>query len=461
MYNIMSPKSLAIIGASRKQKKWGYELTRNIIEQGYRGEIYLVNARARGEKIFYRKVYGSVKELPENIDLGIILTPAFTVLKVIDECIEKKIKGLVIITAGFGETGDKGKLLEKKILDKIKKAGINVIGPNCTGIANMSINLNATLEPKILEKGNISFITQSGAFAGAVIGWFNEEKLGMNKVISVGNKIDIDEIALLKFLAEDRDTRTMMMYIEGFDKKSGRELIKTSREIIKKKPIIILKAGVSEGGAKAAASHTGSMSGKKEIFDAAIKKAGMIQAKNMEELLDFSKVLSMQPPMEGDVCIVSNAGGMGILAADECEKIELKLAKLSSKVSEELKKHLPDLAVLDNPIDMVGDANVERYNETLKIVLKDKNVGGVIVIFQAPLPTFVDSASVAETVAETAKTSEKPIVACWTGGFVCKEGVEILRKNNIPNFPTPERAVKALGALKHYKENQRFCSPSS
>jgi acetyl coenzyme A synthetase (ADP forming)-like protein len=453
---IFYPRSIAVVGASRTPGKMGHEILRNIIEHGFKGEIYPVNPEA--DSILGFKTYPNLRMVHKPIDLALIVVPAQAVPQVMEDCAKLGIRGVVILSAGFSETGEAGAKLERRILRIAGKSRIRVIGPNCTGIVSTRVDLNASWEPRVLLKGNVSFITQSGAFAGAVIGWAAQLGVGLNKVISIGNKIDVDEKVLLRYLAEDPETKVIMIYLEGLRRGEGRAFLKVARSVSSRKPIVVLKAGRSIAGARSVRSHTGSMAGEDKLYEAAFKQAGIIRAATMEELLDFSQILSLESlspsadSNQGGVAIITNAGGLGVLAADVCEDLGLRLSEPGEKTKDELKGFLPSMASLENPIDMVGDAGPYRYETTIRIILADENVNGAIVIFQAPTPTLVRSSEVADALVKARKPRRKPVVACWTGGTWAAEGIELLRKNNVPLYPTPERAVKAMYCLLTYLE---------
>ncbi len=439
---IFYPKSVAVIGASRSKGKIGNEILRNLIYSGYKGAIYPVNPKT--ESILGMKSYPSIKDIPYSVDLAIIAIPAEIVPKVLKECVEKEVKGVIIISSGFGEVGKKE--LENEI-KRICKNKTRIIGPNTLGIINTANNLNASFAPTMPLKGNIAFITQSGALGGALIDWTIREKIGLSKMISVGNKCDVGDEELLEFLGEDRETKVIAMYIEAV--KDGRKFMQIAKKVSRKKPIVAVKAGRTEAGQRAASSHTGALAGSFEIYLAAFKQCGVIHANDTEELFDKAVALAQQPPAHGKrIAIVTNGGGAGILAADACEELGLEVPELSSKIKEKLMKFLPEIASPKNPIDIAGDAGYERYKKTIETVLKCKEIDALIVIFVHTALT--EPIEPARALTKCLKKAKKPVVGCWIGGYQVEEAIRILKEENIPNFPTPKRAVKAISALVEY-----------
>jgi acetyl coenzyme A synthetase (ADP forming)-like protein len=438
-----NPKSVAVIGASRTAGKLGYTILENL-KLSFNGKIYPINPNS-GE-ILGLITYPSVLEIEEPIDLAIIVIPAEMVKNVLEECIKKKITNVIIISSGFSEIGEKERELELKKLSESKK--IRIIGPNCMGVYRKNLDMiffprNRLKRP---PEGSVSFITQSGAFGSILLDIMANDGVGVSKFISIGNKVDVDEIELLKYLETDLATRCIAIYLESVS--NGEEFIKTAKKVTKIKPIVAFKAGKTEKGTEAVASHTGSLAGSSAVYSAAFKQAGVIEAKRSEEIFDFAKVLSNQPALKDNkIAIVTDGGGFGIVATDEAVKLGLELPTLSSESLKSLKSFLPSYASTKNPIDLTGDATVERYQKALEVVLKDKNVSGVVCIALMQLPTMTDDIV---DVLRDCKVFGKPITVCSAGGQYVLERNRKLESFGIPVYPTPERAVKALNVLYEY-----------
>ncbi len=397
---IFKPKSIALVGASRDADSLGHDILENVKNLGFKGKIYPVNLKAK--KILGLKCFKSVLDIPGKIDLAIIMVPAKFVNQVVKECGKKKIKGVVVISAGFKETGKKGEKLEQELQKIAKKYGIKVIGPNCLGILNPHLKLNASFAEGMPSKGNVGLVSQSGAMAVAVMDWAYQSKLGFSKIISIGNKAGLTEIELLKYLASDPETDVIMMYLESLV--DGREFMKLADKVTDKKPVIIMKAGTSEIGSKAISSHTGSLAGSDQAVETAFKQSGVIRARTVEDFFDYAKGFSWAPLPKGKgVAIVTNAGGPGVMAADTLADSGLKLEELR---------------------DILGDAKVDRYEKALKEVLKNPKVDSVICILTPQTMTQEDET--AELIAKL-KTN-KPVLPVFMGGEDVNSGRLILQK---------------------------------
>lgn len=438
-----NPKSIAVIGASRTPGKLGYTILENL-KISFKEKLYPINPNS-GE-ILGLEVYPSVLDVEEPIDLAIIAVPAEIVEKILKECIKKKIKAIIIISSGFSEIGEKERELELKKIIKGRKT--RVIGPNCIGVYKKDLDMVFFPRERLKRppEGSISFITQSGAFGSILLDIVANEGVGVSKFISIGNKIDVDEIDLLEYLENDLNTRCIAIYIESIS--DGKEFIKIARKITKKKPIVVFKAGKTERGSEAVLSHTGALAGSSEIYSAAFKQAGIVEAKSSEEIFDFAKTLANQPVMKNNkIAVVTDGGGFGIVATDAAIKYGLELPKLTDESLKELKGFLPKYAITKNPIDLTGDATVERYQNALEITLKDKNIAGVACIALMQIPTLTDEIV---DVLRDCKVFGKPIVVCSAGGKYILERNRKLEAYGIPVYPTPERAVKALSILYEY-----------
>lgn len=439
---ILEPDSIAVIGASMDREKWGYRILNNIISGGYRGGIYPVNPKEN--EILGLKCYSSILDVSGGVDLGIIVVPAPTVPRVVAECGGGGVGGVVVVSAGFGEVGNRA--LENRVSEIVREYGMRMLGPNTFGFINTHLNLNASIIPGMPDEGGISFITQSGTFGIALASWAISQQMGLSLIVGVGNKADVDDSDLLTYFNSDPRTKTIMMYIEGIDR--GRRFIDVAGRV--KKPIIALKTGRSNAGKRAALSHTGTLAGSDKIYDAAFKQAGVIRAETIEELFDSTLALSTYPPTDDGVGIISNGGGAAILAADLCEDLGLHLSDLSEGTTQMLKKVIPDIATPINPLDTAGDANYDLFRNVIDIMLSDRGVNALLVIYVHA--EMVDSCVPAEALIDAAKTYNKPILTSWIGGKAVYDAVKLLGENGIPHYPVPERAVLALNSLIRYKK---------
>jgi acetyltransferase len=450
---IFCPKSIAIIGASRRPESVGQAIFRNILLNNYRGILYPVNPKAEG--ILGVKCYFSVLDIPEEVDLAVIIVPREVVPKVLEECGIKGVKGAVIISAGFKEVGGRGVQLEEQVKRIVKKHDISLVGPNCLGVINTDpeVSLNASFARSIPKTGNIAFLSQSGALCTAVLDYAQGSGFGFSKFISMGNKADINEMDILNAFAEDPKTDVVLMYLE--DLADGKAFIKLARditgEIAKSKPILAVKSGRTPSGAKAASSHTGSLSGSDEVYDAIFAQSGVLRVDSVEELFDCAVAFANQPlPRGRRAAIVTNAGGPGIMATDACIRYGLEMAALSPKTKEKLKKHLPAEASVENPIDLIGDAQHDRYKIALQSVLADRKVGGAIVILTPQ--TMTDIEEIARVICRISARATKPILACFMGVVDISKGVEILEEGGVPHYIFPESAARALGNMGQYAD---------
>ncbi|WP_254591360.1 acetate--CoA ligase family protein [Methanocella conradii] len=438
-----------MIGASRDPSKWGYKVFHNIVSNGYKGRVYPVNPSAAEIDGF--RCYPCVGDIPGEVDLGIVIVPASTVLKVVEECGAKKVGALCVITAGFSEVGPEGAALEQELKERTAHYGMRMLGPNTMGFVNNSISLNASIVPKMPPKGWISFISQSGALGLSLVDWAIGSSLGMNCVVSTGNKADVSEADLLEYFEGDGNTWTIAMYIEGL--KDGRRFMEAAKKV--KKPKLAIKAGVSQAGARAAASHTGSLAGSDMVYDAAFKQCGVIRVEGVEEMFDAAMALSTQPRAKGNrVAILSNGGGAAIMASDACERRGMKVPELKKHTKAGIARLLPAFASVKNPIDTVAKSDYDLYREALKMLVEDKDIDCVMVIYAHA--GFTSAAEPAKAVIDTIKEKyPKPVVACWMGGREVSAVASMFRKNKVPYYPVPERAAEALWSLIRYDEYLR------
>jgi len=458
---IFSPESVAVVGASTTPGKVGHDIFANILRGGYKGTLYPVNPRAKS--VLSVRAYPSIIEIPDTIDLAIIILPPESALEAVEQAIEKGIKGLVIVSAGFREVGGKGLEIENRIVSLCRTAGIRLVGPNCLGVINPlpAVRLNASFSNRMPEPGNISFISQSGALCTAVLDFAADREFGFSKFISIGNKADVDELDLLRYLHADEDTEVIMIYLEEL--RRGPEFVAAVKEItsgdIRPTPVLVIKSGRTGAGARAAASHTGALAGTEAVYDAIFKQAGIIRVDSIDELFDFASAfayrneselgkLRRKVPLGNRVAIVTNAGGPGIVATDMTVSSGLQLARFREETAEALASHLPLTANIHNPVDVIGDAAQDRYENALAAVIKDEGVDGALVILTPQ--SMTDVLGTAQAIARVARRSAKPILCCFMGIIDVSAGVKYLQGHGIPVFRFPENAAKAFGALYRY-----------
>lgn len=435
------PKSVAVIGATPTPGKVGNIIIENLLGDGYKGQLYFVNPNYK--EILGMPCYPTVKDCPGKVDLAVVVVPARLVPEVMEQIGEKGVRGTVVISAGFSEGTEEGRAREMQVVQSARAHGFRIIGPNSLGVIAPHRDLNASFARTSPLKGSIAFFSQSGAFCTAAIEYSVRELLGFSAFISSGNKADVDDADMITYFANDPRTKCIAAYMESTRK--GKELFKALSKATLKKPIVILKAGRSERGAKAASSHTGALAGSDAAFDAVFKQTGVYRAKTMSELFDAAEALANQPPLTGEgVAIVTNAGGMGVIATDYANDLGLALANLSEQALEEIAKVVPPTWSLGNPIDIIGDADTARYANVLKIVGNAPEVKGILVI--AARQAATNLFQIAKWISITAKLSGKPTVACFAG-IDDPESEAFLDSRGIPVMPVPERAVTALHAL--------------
>jgi acetyltransferase len=448
---IFNPKSVAVVGASDEEGSVGYALMKNFLESGFEGEVYPVNIRKK--EILGVKAYQTVLQLPKTVDLAVIATPAKTVPEVVEQCGKAGIKGLIIISAGFKETGPEGKALEDKILEVKRKYDLRIIGPNCLGIIRPSIRLNTTFINKMPRPGNIAFISQSGALGTAILDWAVHENVGFSHFVSVGSMIDVDFGDLIDYFGTDPKTRSILMYIEGTT--NARKFMSAARHFARTKPIIVVKAGKYSESARAAASHTGSLTGEDDVYDAAFKRAGIVRVEEIADLFNCAEVLGMQPlPRGPNLAIITNAGGPGVMATDALIGMGGKLAKLSPQTMDYLNSVLPPYWSHGNPIDILGDARADRYRAVLEACLNDENVDGILIIYTAQ--AVAEPVEIAKSIVELLKSKGqrgKTILTSFMGRKAVEEANYTFNANEIPTFSTPEQAVKTYLYMYQYKRN--------
>ena len=450
------PKSIAVIGATPTSGKIGNIIIENLFSDGYRGKIFFVNPNYK--EILGMPCYPSVLACPGDIGMAIVVIPAKLVPGVMEEIGQKGVKCVTIISAGFSEGDTEGKEREKLVLEIAKKNSIRIVGPNSLGVISPHARMNASFARASPMDGAIAFFSQSGAFCTAAIEYSLGEMLGLSAFVSSGNKADVDDADLVSYFARDDRTKCIAAYMESTRK--GPELFHALDKASKKKPIVILKAGRSRRGAKAASSHTGALAGSDAAFEAVFRQTGVYRARTMFELFDAAQALANQPPLIGDgIAIVTNAGGMGVIATDYAEDMGLELADLSQQTLEEIGKACPPTWSWGNPVDIIGDADTARYANVLKAVGHAPEVKGILVI--AARQAATNLYEIAKWIAITSKLSGKPTVACFAG-IDDPESERFLDSRGIPVMPVPERAITALYALSvrgKYLEKKGLAKP--
>ncbi|MHA1768894.1 MAG: acetate--CoA ligase alpha subunit [Candidatus Thorarchaeota archaeon] len=443
---LFNPKSIAVIGASSTKGKLGNDVMRNLIDSGFAGRIYPVNPKA-GEILGHR-AYRSVSDIPGDVDVAVIVIPAKYVLPVVEQCGEKGVKALVIITAGFKEIGHEGQEAERKLTQLAEKYGMVIQGPNCLGIINTSAPYNASFSTGTPSKGSIAFASQSGALMTGILDWSLMEKIGFSKFVSLGNKAHLDEADFITAFGNDPDSTFILLYIESVV--DGKKFMEACRKVVPTKPIFVVKSGVSEAGARAASSHTGSLAGSDTAYDVAFKQCGVSRAVDMAALFDVAAVYDdMYLPAGNRIAIVTNAGGPGILTTDACEANGLEIAHLSPETIEHLKSNLSPAAAVYNPIDALGTAQPEDYALCTEAALRDDNVDAVIVLL-TPQAMTKETETAQVLVESHKKYPDKPLIAVFMGGNSMVYPRIVLTEGGIPVFDFPERAVHALAELYKY-----------
>ncbi len=441
--SLIHPKSVAVIGASKTPGKIGYAVIENIKASGYTGEVYPINPKE--QEIAGYKAYPNVRDIGKPVDVAVFCVPAAASLAVAEDCGQAGVKHLIVITAGFKEIGGEGKKLEQDLVAIAKKYGMRITGPNNLGVMDTHTPINATFAKDFALKGNIAFISQSGALCVAILDWSLQRGLGFSQFISVGNKADLNEADFIEAAAEDPNTKVICLYLE--DVVNGDRFIEAARKATQRVPVIVFKSGITAAGAQAASSHTGALAGSNTAYDAALRHAGVIRAKTMTELFDLAIAFTTQPVPKGkNTVVVTNSGGPGIVASDAVETNGLVMARFTDETHKELAEKLPPTANIHNPVDVVGDAHADRYKIALETTLKDPNVDAAVVLLS---PTAVlDTAEAAQITIDAVKAHpEKAVVASFMGGAKVEAGVKLLNANGIPTYPFPEPAVATLRGM--------------
>jgi acetyltransferase len=440
----MRPKSVAVVGASTQPGKIGYTVVENLIKGGYQGPLYPINPQA--EELLSLKVYPTIASLPEVVDLAVITVPVKFVAQVAEECGQKGIKALSVITSGFSEVGRHD--LEEELLAIARRYGMCVLGPNIVGTLSNSDKLNASFAPFLPFPGSATLITQSGALLIAMDAITYTRKIGFDKMISIGNMSDIDFADLIEWLNEDENTRCVALYIEGL--KNGRKFIDACRA--GNKPIIALKSGVSAHGAAAAASHTGSLAGAVKVYGAAFQQAGVVQASDLNNLFDRTLALSLQPPLQGEnLLVITNGGGVGVLATDAAERYGVPLHFAPEDVQIELKKHMPDFGSAKNPVDLTGMAGNDWYYRSVKFAYAHPWTQGVVVLYcETAMTNPLEIAQAIKQAVDETGIKDRPVAVSFVGGTRCEKAMQWLVENGIPAYEAPDQAMNAMAALREY-----------
>ena len=444
-----NPNSVAVIGASTNPQKLGYSVLENLIEGGYakKGKIFPINLTA--EEILGVPAFPTVQDVPDPIDLAVIVIPYPLVPDALRTCGEKGIQAVIVISAGFREAGREGLERELELIEIAKQYEIRLIGPNCLGVIDTFTPLNASFSAGTPPSGPMAFMSQSGALGTAVLDISLAGRLGLSKFVSLGNKADVDEIDLLNAWCDDPHTKVIMIYSEGMA--NGQEFIKTARMVSAKKPIVAIKSGVTQSGSRAVSSHTGSLAGSEQAYHAAFNQAGVLRAETMQSLFDTALALGYQPLLQGDrIAIITNAGGPGILATDALERSGLSLARFENETISSLGQFLPDAASAANPVDVLGDARADRYRFALETVVADPNVDGLLVVLTPQAMTEIEATAVA--VGDFSKSFDKPILTSFMGEAQVESGIDLLENFGVPNYPFPERAALAFKAMSDYQK---------
>jgi acetyltransferase len=447
---IFAPKSVAVVGATERAGSVGRTILWNLISTPFGGTVYPVNPTR--PSILGIKAYSSIKAIPEVVDLAVIVTPPATIPGIISDCADLGVKGAVVISAGFKETGPKGVELERQLLEQARRGNMRIIGPNCLGVMNPITGVNATFASAMARPGNIGFISQSGALCTAVLDWSFHENVGFSNFVSIGSMLDVGWGDLIYYLGDDPRTQAIVIYMESIG--DARAFLSAAREVALVKPIIVIKPGRSEGAARAAASHTGSLTGSDEVLDAAFRRCGVLRVNNISDLFYMAEVLSKQPRPKGPrLTIVTNAGGPGVLATDALITEGGELTEVSPEAMKAYNELLPAAWSHNNPIDILGDAEPERYAKSLEIAANDDNSDGMLVILTPQAMT--DPTQTAEALKTYAKIPGKPVLASWMGGPMVAAGEAILNRVNIPTFAYPDTAARVFNNMWRYAYNLR------
>jgi acetyltransferase len=446
---IFKPKTIALIGATEKENSVGRTVLWNLLQHPFGGTVFPVNDKRNS--VLGIKAYPTIADVPESVDLAIIATPARTVPDIIRQCVDADVKGAIVLSAGFKEAGSAGAELEQQIRAQLKRGKLRLIGPNCLGMMNPQYGLNATFASAIAKPGNVGFISQSGALCTAILDWSFRENVGFSTFVTVGSMLDVGWGDLIDYLGDDPHTQSIVIYMESIG--DARSFLSSAREVALTKPIIVIKAGCTEAAAKAATSHTGALAGSDAVFDAALRRSGVLRVERISDLFNMAEVLAKQPRPKGSrLTIITNAGGPGVLATDALIGGGGKLAELSPDTIEALNNVLPPHWSHGNPIDILGDADSDRYAKTLEVVANDPNSDGLLVVLTPQAMT--DPTQTAQQLQRYAHIG-KPILASWMGDADVKAGADVLNQAKIPTFHYPDTAAKVFNYMWRYSYNLR------
>jgi acetyltransferase len=447
---LFAPKSVAVIGATDREGSVGRTVLQNLLSRGFGGTVYAVNPHRT--EVLGLKCHASISDVPERLDLAMVITPAPTVPGVIGECVDAGVGGAIVISAGFKERGPEGAALELQVQGQLRRGTMRLVGPNCLGVMNPNLGLNATFAQDIAHPGKVAFLSQSGALLTAILDWSMEEHVGFSAIVSTGSMLDVGWGDLIDFFGDDPATESILLYMESVG--DARSFLSAAREVALRKPILVIKAGRTEAASKAASSHTGALTGSDEVFDAALRRCGVLRVLSISDLFYMAEILAKQPRPRGPrLTILTNAGGPGVLATDALLASGGELAPISGASMQELNKLLPPHWSHANPIDILGDAGPERYSKALEIAVKDQNSDGLLAIL-AP-QGMTDPGQVAEALKVHGKVHGKPVLASWMGGKVIAKGVAILNAAGIPTFSYPDTAARAFTYMWKFTYNLR------
>src|SRR5579862_5842597 len=445
---MFTPHSVAVIGASERPGSIGRAVLWSLLSSPFGGTVYPVSDKRTS--VLGIAAHKRIQDIPQRVDLAVIVTPATTVPGLITECVDNGVRAAIVISAGFKERGPAGQELEQQILERIRGTGVRVLGPNCLGIMNPIGGLNATFAPHIARPGNVAFISQSGALCTAVLDWCQKEMVGFSAFVSVGSMLDVGWGDLIDYLGNDPRTHSIVMYMESIG--DARKFLSAAREVSLNKPVIVIKAGRTQAAAQAAASHTGALTGSDEVLDAAFRRTGVLRVNSIADIFFMSDVLAKQPRPRGKrLCILTNAGGPGVLATDALVAGGGELAELSAQTMKAFDEILPPQWSHNNPVDILGDAEPERYAKSLEIAAKDPSIDGMLVVLTPQ--DMTNPTQIAEKLKPYAKGLGKPVLASWMGGAEVAAGEQILNQAGIPTFQFPDSAVRAFNYMWSYAYN--------
>jgi acetyltransferase len=448
---IFDPKTVAVIGASPKKGTIGHAIVKNLVEGGYEGKILPVNPKY--SDIEGIRCYKAVSEAKKDVDLAVIATPMATVTGIVGDCVQAGVGSAVIISAGGREIGEEGRKIEEEIDRQARKGGLRIVGPNCMGVIRPGKKFNASFAARMPYRGNLAFISQSGAICSAMLDLSLKQKMGFSYFVSIGSMLDVDFGDLVDYLGDDPEVKSILLYVESLT--NIRKFMSAVREVSRVKPVVVLKAGRSPAGAKAAASHTGAMAGEDAVYDAAFKRGGIARVRTLEDFFDCAELLAKQSPPRGPrLVVITNSGGPGVMAADAAAEYGLEMVSLSDETIKNLNEILPPHWSHGNPVDLLGDATAERYAGVATCCFTHREIDGMLVILNPQAMT--DPADVAGAMAESLKNRPYPVFAAWMGGKDVEEGIEILNRGGIPTYSTPERAVRSFMYLYHYFMNLKM-----